>query len=515
MPKLNITAKDGKTLKINIPEGTDPGQYDSIVDDVMADYEGQSAPTVSPEIQKQQDLIDRLKRSGIDPTTIGPQETKLKFMKEGRELPLSLQADPFQTLGERATTALGEQGVNPYISAGVGTTIAMAPDIATSLPIKMGAVKALQPIGNKTASVASRIGRAFTGPTAEEAKLAAGELRRGFQKTAERAATETGEKLISEASQSLAQAKEKALEVAQSLKGQGRPATAKVIEGAKRELEPIRKVISDLRSKLRSLPEEAKRQLDELQVLDKDARKAINKAETLSGLEMKTIPEVPKDISGFANEMKQFAGRNPDDLLEAVPLERLQELKKIAQVTKRGNILPEEQAFINQGVEAIDQAISRGAPKVGEELGRFRQVQDAIKNLPAETARRKTQLMRALDKTRDEFKTASSEARERIRLAKETEGAELSRIASEKITEAKKKVQQAGQAFKKTQQKAKELLRQAKDADGAELRKIEDQARKLILEGLENSKTLRTIKFAAGAALGATGLTGLGSLLRR
>src|ERR1700686_4433488 len=38
MATLNIQAPDGKTLNVDIPPGTDPSKYDSIVDDVMKDY---------------------------------------------------------------------------------------------------------------------------------------------------------------------------------------------------------------------------------------------------------------------------------------------------------------------------------------------------------------------------------------------------------------------------------------------------------------------------------------------
>ncbi len=38
MPKLKINAPDGKTIRIDVPQGSTPDQYDSIVDDVLADY---------------------------------------------------------------------------------------------------------------------------------------------------------------------------------------------------------------------------------------------------------------------------------------------------------------------------------------------------------------------------------------------------------------------------------------------------------------------------------------------
>lgn len=48
MATLNINAPDGKILKINVPEGTDPSKYDSIVEEVMSDYTKNAAPAKPP-----------------------------------------------------------------------------------------------------------------------------------------------------------------------------------------------------------------------------------------------------------------------------------------------------------------------------------------------------------------------------------------------------------------------------------------------------------------------------------
>lgn len=45
MAKLKINAPDGKVLRVDIPEGASPDQYDSIVEDVLADYERSSVET--------------------------------------------------------------------------------------------------------------------------------------------------------------------------------------------------------------------------------------------------------------------------------------------------------------------------------------------------------------------------------------------------------------------------------------------------------------------------------------
>lgn len=56
MAILNITAPDGKSLKINVPQGTDPSQYDTIVEEVVADYvashpSAATASTLGPELK--------------------------------------------------------------------------------------------------------------------------------------------------------------------------------------------------------------------------------------------------------------------------------------------------------------------------------------------------------------------------------------------------------------------------------------------------------------------------------
>jgi len=45
MAKLKINAPDGKIIRIDVPEGATPDQYDSIVDDVLQDYESSQVET--------------------------------------------------------------------------------------------------------------------------------------------------------------------------------------------------------------------------------------------------------------------------------------------------------------------------------------------------------------------------------------------------------------------------------------------------------------------------------------
>jgi hypothetical protein len=45
MPKLKVSAPDGKILRIDVPEGTDPSQYDAMADEVLKDYETSQVET--------------------------------------------------------------------------------------------------------------------------------------------------------------------------------------------------------------------------------------------------------------------------------------------------------------------------------------------------------------------------------------------------------------------------------------------------------------------------------------
>src|SRR6266850_5169404 len=90
----------------------------------------------SPEVDKQAALVASLTSQQIDPSVIGAQEKKLELMKAGKELPYSLGdiRDTFNTPGERIATGLASKGVEPHISAAVGTAFQMIPHVAASLP---------------------------------------------------------------------------------------------------------------------------------------------------------------------------------------------------------------------------------------------------------------------------------------------------------------------------------------------------------------------------------------------
>src|SRR6185436_4741800 len=167
---------------------------------------------------------------------------------------------------------------------------------------------------------------------------------------------------------------------------------------AKKGFETFEPEIAAAQQKIKDLPLKYKQKQSIIEELDKAIRPEIGKAESEAGLAMNKIPEAAKDTTDFANTMKAISEKSPDELLASMETSGLQNLKKIAQVTKRGNLLPEEEAFINKGVAKIDEAITRAHPKVAEELSKFREIQDVKTALPKEAKAEKERLISLINK---------------------------------------------------------------------------------------------------------------------
>lgn len=114
MATLKIQAPDGKTLRINVPEGTDPAQYEQIVDDVMKDY--------SPTAQELAPVLD----TGLRAMTGSFSPLPPMILPQGAaEIPY--------TTGEQAGSMVAEKAVEagvPPALATVGYTIPAAAKIA-------------------------------------------------------------------------------------------------------------------------------------------------------------------------------------------------------------------------------------------------------------------------------------------------------------------------------------------------------------------------------------------------
>lgn len=225
-------------------------------------------------------------------------------------------------LGEKAATGLASHGVNPYVSAGVGTAVQMAPYL-------MGAFLGQEPARKEGISLASKLKGRNIGEEVSAAKRMIGETAGKFSQK------ET------------------------------------MLKGLLKEQGP-----------------------------------AINAAQQKAGIAMESIALPEKDAATFANTMKGFASKTPDQLLEAMPTKELQRLKDIAKATVTKEKTPTN-AFIHQGIEKIDAAISKAHPEVGEELANFRRIKDSLGSLKPEAKAQTQHLKLALQKLTEESKKAN------------------------------------------------------------------------------------------------------------
>jgi len=151
MANLKITAKDGKILSINVPEGTDPSQYDSVVDDVMRDYESKQVPSTLQETGTMPNLPQSpvgvpggvAQPMGIGSTRLtGPAPTPQYEMDQA---------------GQALAEDIGATG-HPILGAAVGTAFQMSPDIALGALPGMKAAKAL---GKSATPIVKRASKLF------------------------------------------------------------------------------------------------------------------------------------------------------------------------------------------------------------------------------------------------------------------------------------------------------------------------------------------------------------------
>jgi hypothetical protein len=191
--------------------------------------------------------------------------------------------------------------------------------------------------------------------------------------------------------------------------------------------QPVQQNIQATQRKLSELKPRYSEKIKAAQELETQAKQGIGATEKKVGLAMEKIPEVPKDSTAFANRMKKIAGK-PIEELTQMGAKQLQTLYKQGQILKRGNILPEEEALINQGMSQIDQARSALYPELGESLQTYRTAKDSVTSLPKEMAAEKDKLKVILTKYKqeaDNIKKLESEGMKNLQTAKITEKASI------------------------------------------------------------------------------------------
>jgi hypothetical protein len=117
MATLKIQAPDGKTLRISVPEGTNPAEYDKIVDDVITDYSGKSVST------EKAPVLD----TGLRAMTGSMNPTPPIMLPKEAQVPYTTGEEAGWNLAGKAV----ESGANPYLAG----TAALIPTIAKEVMV--------------------------------------------------------------------------------------------------------------------------------------------------------------------------------------------------------------------------------------------------------------------------------------------------------------------------------------------------------------------------------------------
>lgn len=122
MATLKAKTSDGKTLSINVPEGTDPSIYNRMVDDAISHYESSKAPS-QPAPESTQTPLESLKSASNLIMGLSPMGSA-KFLKEKVVSPL------FEKAGKATEEKAQQFGFGPTASSIAGKAVEYAPDIA-------------------------------------------------------------------------------------------------------------------------------------------------------------------------------------------------------------------------------------------------------------------------------------------------------------------------------------------------------------------------------------------------
>lgn len=200
MASLNVHAPDGKTLTVQVPEGTDPGQYGALADDALSHY---TASTKTPSFAEQ--IPGILKQAGQAVLDTSPAKLTQKFMQTDPATMTRMAGPGLPIVGGMAgmlSPIPGAAAGGAMIGEGIRQSMAnaFAPETgAKTIPGQLGSIAATglmqepqilnkipgisqvtEAIGNvaskagsKAGSVLAKVGEVLTGAKAKDLEQAA------------------------------------------------------------------------------------------------------------------------------------------------------------------------------------------------------------------------------------------------------------------------------------------------------------------------------------------------------
>ena len=114
-------------------------------------------------------------------------------------------------------------------------------------------------------------------------------------------------------------------------------------------------------------------------------------AEEKAGLHFESTPGFedllrdPKKMAEFSQKIGRLAKRTPEELSQLVPSEQLQLFRKIAQEGgKVSNLSDIAKSQLRQGKDVFTQALGKSEKGIGEALGKYRDADKVVGEIPSE-----------------------------------------------------------------------------------------------------------------------------------
>lgn len=412
-------------------------------------------------------------------------------------------------LGTAIAEKGGEYGVNPELAAAVGTTVAMAPDIAAGAAgiAKRGAIaESLKGMGRKAMSPVRAVKDLATGPSIEEAKILADQAKSKFVPQASQKAEELGRRSLQAGDEKLLSAKEKLADVRSRALPQRGEAELKAVEHGEQSLAPIREQITKTREALKATGEKGKAKLQKLDELEAEAKIEFERVENEAGVKFKSTPKFEQFVADRKKvaRLAQKLDRLTPEVAKELPSGKLQVYRKLGQEA-RGNVSEIGNAQIQKGREIAAQELSERIPALKEVRSKFHNVKNAREDVLVTTKKNQAALKSSLTESIASFRQQEAGVRDMLKRVRSTERQSLVGAQKDEVAASQKELLQAQQELKRARQEASDLVRQAKGADDVELQRIAAEGDQIIKKAMKRSKILKALKVAGLSALGIKG----------
>lgn len=323
-------------------------------------------------------LLSQLDQAGYDTSTLGGGETPSQPQMAAEAAPSSEPVHPEESKGRKFARKVAN--ALPTVG-GIGGGIALGIP-GTVFGVGVGGIPA--------AAAGAGIGAAG-GTAAKQLILRALGDKEGVPQTSGEAAKEIGFEGAKDAALTYTGAK--------VLKGIGKggmlikdlvtkPGAAEVALAGKEGLEELEKAAM---RKIGDVTEKGAEKLALARSTREAAKKGLIEAEEKAGLHFESTPgfesfiKDPKKMAEFSQKIGRLAKQTPEELAQSIPSEQLQLFRKIAQEGEKVSGLSDiANSQLRNGKDVFTRALGIQEKGIGESLGKFRDADKVVGEIPAE-----------------------------------------------------------------------------------------------------------------------------------